>query len=166
MGQDHDNEELRMRAFARDELREALDPVTRLLERIADGAQAQINSTYILHGDAATGLEGFVPMVNRRLGNIEQGQRDDRIIVQTHHDENSERIHHLEDRLSKVEDGTHRIRRSLLWLGRSITNGTDGKLDWAKIGAFSAAFGGALHLLFADFSWSAIKRFIFSITHI
>lgn len=130
------------------------------IDKLLDGAQASIYTATLLNGDPALGIRGFIPDVQERLKALEAGAATDRITIESRHTETS-------GRLDKLEEGQHKIRKSLSAFCSMLFMTEDGKLDWKKISAVFVAASGILHFVWQLVpSWPTIKLFVMKMSMI
>ena len=134
-----------IRNIVSEELKQALGEHKTLLTLIAsdtnkaaDGAQAQIFSAAILHGDARLGLRGFVPEMRERMEAVESQQRS----LQEAHSAEAQRnvdrekkndTRHVQNlrRFRMIETSSQRMRRILLNFWKWCTAEKD-ESNWSR----------------------------------
>ena len=118
-----------------------------LLAKIADGAQAQILSSTILHGNPTLGLKGAIPDLQERVMHLEASQAKN-------HAENQQ----VYPRLERIEANQGRMKRRITELVHWCVRSENGKPNAAKILAVGTALGTALHYAVAHLpNWTTLK---------
>lgn len=98
---------------------EAIRKQNIVLDKIADGAQAQILSANILHGNASLGLKGFIPDMTERMSAVEAELHSQATAIDERHAETS-------GRLDKIEANQGKLKRCMDAVYK-WTSGPDGK---------------------------------------
>lgn len=125
-----------------------------LLDKIADGAQAQLLSSILLHGDVGMGLEGAIPNLQRRMTGVEGKLEESLEVGDVRHSQNL-------IRLERVEQNQHRLKRWITALFQWAMKKDGEKTNFAKIIALGTFLAGVLHYL-SHFipSWTNVKMFL------
>lgn len=128
-----------------------LESVKVTLDKIADGAQAQMQSALILHGDPGSGLKGVLPDIQERLDALEVDMRDVRTDTDRRHAQTS-------GRLDNIELNQNRIWRSVKKLCEWVTTTDNGAPNYKRMLALGTAMGAGMHLASAHLPrWATIK---------
>jgi vacuolar-type H+-ATPase subunit E/Vma4 len=133
-----------------------------ILNKVAEGAQAQILSATLLHGDAALGLKGAIPDLQKsvdelkaRMGVHEAAAHAEELATARNHAENSAR-------LIRLEANQQRMKR---WMGsmyRWILKSDDGTPNYKRAAAMGAAGAAGINYVVAHWmpGWASVKVFV------
>lgn len=129
---------------------EMLEKQNKILDKIADGAQAQMLSATILHGSPAIGLKGVLPDLQERVGVIETDVVELRRVGE-------ERFGLMTSQLERLEANQNRIWRGIRRLCEWISTSSDGQVDYKRMIAMATFIGALVHMLLTHWpGWRAV----------
>lgn len=142
-----------IRSIAHDEIRDAvmlqtdiLNDFKKLLDKIADGAQAQIFSATILHGNREMGVKGAIPEMQERLAQLEEELLQVKASQKENSNANEHRFEQTTARLDSIEDNQNRTRRAVKAACRWAITNPDGTADWKRMAGIAGACGLAFRI--------------------
>lgn len=126
-----------------------------ILNKVAEGSQAQLFSATILHGNDSIGLKGAIPDMQQRLGILEKNDQDDRETA-------NERYATSIARLDQLEDGRHKFKRWTTAFFRWMIHAEDKATpDWKRIIGFATAIGTGASFVYTHLpTWTTMKLYV------
>ena len=123
-----------------------------LSDTMRDAAQVAGNLATILTGDPKYGVEGKLPEITRRLGEIEVRAAATDDMVSAHHAENVARLDKIEEGQERSERNQHRMRRSLSKISIWLTT------EWKRVALFAGGLAWVMTVLSDLFpKWATLK---------
>lgn len=129
---------------------EMLEKQNKILDKIADGAQAQMLSATILHGSPEIGLKGVLPDLRERVEAVETQ-------IDTLTRMGDERDTAMTVRLERLEANQNRIWRGLRKICEWIATNDDGHVSYRRVVTVATAIGALVHMALTHWSWVALR---------